>query len=100
MGQFNIHINAMASVENGVGVLPETVLILTDRLKHGQNVVHILESQMDTAQQNIVLLQGQVRRQFYGRGNFTFEKSRTISGKIPYRFQRIPNNHNNSQDFL
>ena len=65
----------MASVENGVGVLPETVLILTDRLKHGQNVVHILESQMDTAQQNIVLLQGQVRHMSY------------LSGENPVHFR-------------
>ena len=42
-------------------VIPESVLILKDRLKHGENVIGILESQMDTAQQNILLLQGQVR---------------------------------------
>ena len=42
-------------------LIPETVLILRDRMKHGQNVAKILESQVDTAQQNIILLQGQVR---------------------------------------
>ena len=42
-------------------ILPEAVLNLRDRLKHGQNVAKILESQIDTAQQNISLLQGQVR---------------------------------------
>ena len=42
-------------------ILPEAVLNLRDRLKHGQNVTKILESQLDTAQQNITLLQGQVR---------------------------------------
>lgn len=42
-------------------IIPETVLILRDRIKHGQNVAKILESQVDTAQQNIILLQGQVR---------------------------------------
>ena len=39
----------------------EAVLTLRDRLKHGQNMTKILESQLETAQQNISLLQGQVR---------------------------------------
>lgn len=39
----------------------EAVSTLRDRLKHGQNMTKILESQLDTAQQNISLLQGQVR---------------------------------------
>lgn len=39
----------------------EGVLTLRDRLKHGQNMTKILESQLETAQQNISLLQGQVR---------------------------------------
>ncbi|XP_066933980.1 myb-like protein Q isoform X3 [Clytia hemisphaerica] len=39
----------------------EAVATLRDRLKHGQNMTKILESQLDTAQQNISLLQGQVR---------------------------------------
>lgn len=42
-------------------IAPEIILNLKDRLKHGQNVTKILESQLDTAQQNISLLQGQVR---------------------------------------
>ena len=42
-------------------ILPEAVHNLRDRLKHGQHVTKILESQLDTAQQNISLLQGQVR---------------------------------------
>ena len=39
----------------------EAVATLRDRVKHGQNMTKILESQLDTAQQNISLLQGQVR---------------------------------------
>eukprot|EP00794_Sanderia_malayensis_P015835 gene15835-17431_t len=41
--------------------LYRTVIDLRDKFKHGHHIIKILESQLETARQNISLLQGQVR---------------------------------------
>ena len=63
---------------------PESVGVFRDRLKHGQNVAKILESQVDTAQQNIVLLQGQVRLANETISNLKkyFQETENLLGKL------------------
>ena len=48
------------SSSDGV-LMHETVLILWNRMKHSQDVAKILENQVDSAEKNILILQGQVR---------------------------------------
>ena len=81
---------------------PEAVGVLRDRLKHGHNVVQILQSQVDTAQQNIVLLQGQVRlaKETISSLKRHFEETENLftNGHLSKMYEHNHNNHNTSKD--